>query len=330
MSGGDSLNTPEIRPARADDLVAVVELLTACGLPAGDLSAAHLGDFFVAIAEKTPECPSPRQKPGSSSLDLLDSGFRRNDELTVDQLLTTHRLVGVVGLEPLGSFGLLRSLAVAPDCRNTGLAHRLVTACEERAKGLHGISDLYLLTTTAVEYFLRRGYREVARESVPGAVATHPQFLGLCPASARCLAKNLIAPHTNNQTKETEGFAMKKLEVFDPAMCCSTGVCGVDVDPVLVQFAADLQWLAEQNVEVKRYNLGQEPQAFAANPVVIKEMEAGMERLPILVVDGSIVATGVYLSRAQLAQKLGIALAREDKPRIKVGGSCCNPKSGCC
>ena len=123
---------------------------------------------------------------------------------------------------------------------------------------------------------------------------------------------------------------MKKLEVFDPAMCCSTGVCGVDVDPVLVQFAADLQWLAEQNVEVKRYNLGQEPQAFAANPAVIKEMEAGMERLPILVVDGAIVATGVYLSRAQLAQKLGIALASEDKPRIKVGGSCCNPKSGCC
>ena len=123
---------------------------------------------------------------------------------------------------------------------------------------------------------------------------------------------------------------MKKLEVFDPAMCCSTGVCGVDVDPVLVQFAADLQWVAEQGVEVKRYNLGQEPQAFAGNPAVIKEMEAGMERLPILVVDGAIVATGVYLSRAQLAQKLGIALASEDKPRIKVGGSCCNPKSGCC
>ena len=49
---------------------------------------------------------------------------------------------------------------------------------------------------------------------------------------------------------------MSKLEVFDPAMCCSTGVCGVDVDPVLVQFAADLQWLGEQGVEIKRYNLG--------------------------------------------------------------------------
>lgn len=123
---------------------------------------------------------------------------------------------------------------------------------------------------------------------------------------------------------------MKKLEIFDPAMCCSTGVCGVDVDPVLVQFATDLQWTGEQGVEVKRYNLGQEPQAFAANPAVLKEMEAGMDRLPIIAVDGQIVATGVYLSRAQLAQKLGIALAREDKPRIKIGSGCCNPKSGCC
>lgn len=289
MSAGKGMEEPVLRLAGADDLAAIVELLTDCGLPASDLSTAHLADFFVATA---------------------------ND-----------RLVGVAGLETLGSVGLLRSLAVAPDCRRAGLAHRLVTACEERAKRLHGISELYLLTTTAADYFLRRAYRDVPRESVPGAVAAHPQFAGLCPASARCLAKNLIAPHTNIPTK---GLAMKKLEVFDPAMCCSTGVCGVDVDPVLVQFAADLQWVAEQGVEVKRHNLGQEPQAFAANPAVIKEMEAGMERLPILVVDGAIVATGVYLSRAQLAQKLGIAPASEDKPRIKVGGSCCNPKSGCC
>ena len=57
---------------------------------------------------------------------------------------------------------------------------------------------------------------------------------------------------------------MKKLEVYDPAMCCSTGVCGPEVDPVLVTFAADLKWVAEQGVIVQRFNLGQEPQAFAA------------------------------------------------------------------
>lgn len=123
---------------------------------------------------------------------------------------------------------------------------------------------------------------------------------------------------------------MKKLEVFDPAMCCSTGVCGVDVDPALVQFAADLQWVAEQGVEVKRYNLGQEPQAFAENPAVVKEMEAGIDRLPVIAIDGHIVATGAYLSRIQLAQKLGLKLASADKPHIKIGGACCHPKSGCC
>ncbi|HNI82003.1 MAG TPA: arsenite efflux transporter metallochaperone ArsD [Rhodocyclaceae bacterium] len=118
---------------------------------------------------------------------------------------------------------------------------------------------------------------------------------------------------------------MKKLEVFDPAMCCSTGVCGVDVDPVLAQFAADLKWVAEQGVTVARHNLGQEPQAFAANPAVVKEMEAGMDRLPILVVDGHVVSTGMYPSRQQLAHKLGLALATADKPHIKVGSCGCKP-----
>lgn len=122
---------------------------------------------------------------------------------------------------------------------------------------------------------------------------------------------------------------MKSLEVFDPAMCCSTGVCGVDVDPVLAQFAADLKWLEAHGAAVRRYNLGQEPQAFAANAAVVKELEAGVERLPIIVVDGQIVSTGMYPSRQQLAQKLGIALSPADKPHIKVG-SCCSPGSGCC
>lgn len=122
---------------------------------------------------------------------------------------------------------------------------------------------------------------------------------------------------------------MKQLEVFDPAMCCSTGVCGVDVDPVLAQFAADLQWVQDHGIAVTRHNLGQEPQAFVANPAVVKEMEAGMERLPIVAIDGHIVSTGIYPSRQQLAQKLGIALTTAEKPRIKLG-SCCTPGAGCC
>jgi len=120
---------------------------------------------------------------------------------------------------------------------------------------------------------------------------------------------------------------MKTLEIYDPAMCCSTGVCGPDVDPALVTFAADLKWVAEQGITVKRYNLGQEPQAFTANAAVVKEMEAGMDRLPIIAVDGRIVSTGVHLSRAQLAGKLG--LGAEVKPAETVS-SCCSPKSSCC
>jgi hypothetical protein len=120
---------------------------------------------------------------------------------------------------------------------------------------------------------------------------------------------------------------MQKLEVYDPAMCCPTGVCGVEVDPVLVQFAADLAWVGAQGVAVQRYNLGQEPQAFAANPAVVRELEAGIERLPIVVIDGQIASSGLYPSRAQLAQKLGLALSADATPAAK---SCCSPKSGCC
>lgn len=120
---------------------------------------------------------------------------------------------------------------------------------------------------------------------------------------------------------------MKKLEVYDPAMCCATGVCGPEVDPVLVAFAADLKWVAEQGVAVQRYNLGTEPQAFAANPAVVKEMEAGMDRLPIIAIDGQIVSTGVHLSRDQLAAKLDLAVVSV-KPAAT--SSCCSPKSGCC
>ena len=121
---------------------------------------------------------------------------------------------------------------------------------------------------------------------------------------------------------------MSKLEVFDPALCCPTGVCGVEVDPVLAQFAADLQWVAAQGVEVARHNLGQAPQAFAANPLVVKEMEAGMDRLPLVLIDGRVVATGMYPSRAQLAQKLGLSLAADTRPRLRPNN--CEPGSGCC
>ena len=129
---------------------------------------------------------------------------------------------------------------------------------------------------------------------------------------------------------------MNKLEIFEPAMCCSTGECGVEVDPVLVQFSADLHWLAGQGVAVSRYNLSQNPGEFAVNPLVLQELAAGMERLPLTLVDGHIVAIGAYLSRDQLLQKLALpptatATAPPTKPHLKIPVSgCCTPGSGCC
>ena len=59
---------------------------------------------------------------------------------------------------------------------------------------------------------------------------------------------------------------MPKLALYDPPMCCSTGVCGPVVDPVLPRVTADLDWLKRQGIQVERYNLAQQPQAFASNP----------------------------------------------------------------
>ena len=122
---------------------------------------------------------------------------------------------------------------------------------------------------------------------------------------------------------------MSKLEIFEPAMCCPTGVCGVSIDPVLVQFNADLQALASSGVDVVRHSLTHDATAFAANADVGKEMQAGMDRLPVVTVDGRIVSTGIYPSRAQLLQKLGTTLPGADKPRIKLGDCGCAPGQCC-
>jgi AhpD family alkylhydroperoxidase len=101
--------------------------------------------------------------------------------------------------------------------------------------------------------------------------------------------------------------AASTLEVFDPAMCCSTGVCGPAVDPVLVRFAADVKWLQEQGVEVRRFNLSQNPAAFVENEQVKQALtEKGEAALPLLLVDGHGIASGEYPGRSQLADALGL------------------------
>ncbi len=93
------------------------------------------------------------------------------------------------------------------------------------------------------------------------------------------------------------------LQVYDPAMCCSTGVCGPVVDPQLPRFAADLEWLAGKGVSVERFNLAQQPEAFAANAQVKQALEGeGTDCLPLILLNGVIVSKGSYPEREKLAR----------------------------
>lgn len=99
-------------------------------------------------------------------------------------------LAGMVGLEAHGKVGLLRSLAVAPEHRGTGLGV-VMTAHAERRADESGLDALYLLTTTATGFFERLGYRIAGRDEAPDAIRTTPQFAGLCPASSTLMTKQV-------------------------------------------------------------------------------------------------------------------------------------------
>jgi AhpD family alkylhydroperoxidase len=102
---------------------------------------------------------------------------------------------------------------------------------------------------------------------------------------------------------------MAKLSVYDPPMCCSTGVCGPSVDKALVRFSADLEWLKQQGVPVERFNLSQQPGEFVENPTVKQAIDAdGSKCLPLVLVDGREVCRGHYPTRQELAGFVGIAV----------------------
>ncbi len=108
---------------------------------------------------------------------------------------------------------------------------------------------------------------------------------------------------------------MPHLEVFDPPMCCSTGVCGPAVDPVLPRFAGDLEFLVSQGVAVTRHNLAQEPGAFASADAVRTILkEKGNDSLPILVVDGKVVSESRYPEREELLELVVPASAPAPEP----------------
>lgn len=140
------MTTPEILPATAADLPAVLALLSDASLPECG-AADHFPDGFVVA----------RAPDGA--------------------------LRGVAGVERYGEAGLLRSVAVRAEDRGTGLGQRLSRAAVELARG-RGVRELYLLTTTAEGFFPRLGFQRVEREAFPESLGESAELRGACPASA--------------------------------------------------------------------------------------------------------------------------------------------------
>jgi arsenite-transporting ATPase len=139
---------------------------------------------------------------------------------------------------------------------------------------------------------------------------------------------------------------MTIVEVFEPALCCATGVCGEDVDQGLVTFSADMDFVRSQGGNVRRYNLASEPLAFAGNEAVKGFLQvAGSKGLPLVLVDGVTAMTGGYPDRAQLAEWAGVPAAAAGAVPGPAGatmlglaaagpaaGGCCSSSEvdGCC
>lgn len=142
-----------IRAARSDDLGAIKALLAENELLSADIIEDLLIDFAVA-----------EDADGA--------------------------VVGSVGLERFGANALLRSLAVVQSARNAGLGGRLLAYADDLARA-SSIAELWLLTTTATDFFLRCGYATVNRSSATAELQASTQFAKLCPASAVCMRKTL-------------------------------------------------------------------------------------------------------------------------------------------
>ena len=103
---------------------------------------------------------------------------------------------------------------------------------------------------------------------------------------------------------------MSKIEIFEPALCCATGVCGEDVDQQLVTFSADMDFVRSRGGDIARYNLASEPQAFAGSDAAKAFLHlSGSAGLPLILVDGVTAMTGRYPDRTQLATWAGLDAA---------------------
>lgn len=131
---------------------------------------------------------------------------------------------------------------------------------------------------------------------------------------------------------------MKKMFIYEPAMCCSTGLCGVGVDPELLRVSTVISNLEKNGIRVERYNPSSAPQEFVNSQIINERMmQQGVDILPITMVDGKIVKEGGYLTNAEFAQILNVPEAYLGKSQktiktakvVKKSGGCgCD--GGCC
>lgn len=158
-------------------------------LPEG--GEAYSQSRMTNLAETISVSPAPEAARG-----LLAAASLPTSDLTDEQLAKFFYCGSVtapsalVGIEIHGTEALLRSLVVDPTVRSKGLGSALVERAEAHA-ATHGVGTLYLLTTTAENFFARRGYHRVDRTLAPAAIRSTREFAGLCPASSAFMCKRL-------------------------------------------------------------------------------------------------------------------------------------------
>ena len=110
---------------------------------------------------------------------------------------------------------------------------------------------------------------------------------------------------------------MKTMRIYEPAMCCSTGLCGVSVDPELLRVSTVLNTLKRRGVEVERYNLSNAPQEFVKSKAVSEYLQKfGPEKLPVVLVNDFVVIAGRYPTNEEFTSWLEL-------PADALGSSCC-------
>ncbi|MEW6110315.1 MAG: arsenite efflux transporter metallochaperone ArsD [Nitrospirota bacterium] len=111
-----------------------------------------------------------------------------------------------------------------------------------------------------------------------------------------------------------------EIEIYDPPLCCSSGLCGPAIDPVLVKMNDAVMALKKQGVEVERFNLAQQPKAFMTNKTVADLLHKnGKKILPVIIVNGEVLKTGSYPSYEELCKALGIEPLKAKPISLKIG-----------